>query len=200
MNATLTELQRAKKIVREGEEPCFVISVEEHKTGVEGQAKLFLSPLDYARQQEYLLNLRPLRDPHGESPFLIIFSGGRQLVRMSQIQATLGQRYNIVLPTATKVRKIGATLVALHVGVGGTATLVKRQLSHTAVTDEKYYQAIVGDTHSAQAFNTMEALRKSMVEGKPKSSGKDFREDSGKDSRESRKNSTKNSRKKSSKE
>ena len=70
----------------------------------------------------------------------------------------IGQRYNIILPKATKVRKVGATSVALNVGAGGIATLVKCQLSHTAVTDEKYYQAIVGNKHSAEAFSTMEAL------------------------------------------
>ena len=67
-------------------------------------------------------------------------------------------KYALVLPTATRVRKIGSTTVARNVGASAEASMITHQLSHTAKTDELQYQAIVGDTHSAQAFQSMEAL------------------------------------------
>lgn len=85
-------------------------------------------------------------------------SGPRQLSRMATLIKRLGSRYSLSLPTATRVRKIGSTTVALNVG-GADASVITRQQSHTAKTDELHYQAIVGDKHSAQAFHSMESLR-----------------------------------------
>ena len=42
--------------------------------------------------------------------------------------------YALVLPTATRVRKIGSTTVVLNVGVGAEASIITCQLSHTAKT------------------------------------------------------------------
>ena len=68
----------------------------------------------------------------------------KKLDRMARlIKHKLGNRYGLVLPTATRVRKIGSTTVALNVGGGADATMIHRQLSHTPKTDELHYQAIV---------------------------------------------------------
>ena len=66
-------------------------------------------------------------------------TGPKKLDRM----ARLGNRYGLVLPTATRVRKIGSTTVALNVWGRADATMIHRQLSHTPKTDELHYQAIV---------------------------------------------------------
>lgn len=87
-----------------------------------------------------------------DSPaFYALFHFGARIKR-------LGSRYSLSLPTVTRVRKIGSTTVTLNVG-GVDASMITRQLSHTAKTDELHYQAIVGYEHSAQAFRSMESLR-----------------------------------------
>ena len=74
-----------------------------------------------------------------------------------------GARYALVLPTATRVRKIGCTTVALNVGEGAEASMVTCQLSQI---DKLHYQAFVGDINSAQTFQSMEAFRKKeMIRG-----------------------------------
>lgn len=69
----------------------------------------------------------------------------------------LESRYALVLPTATRVRKIGSTTVALNVGEGAEASMITHQLSQI---DKLHYQAFVGDMNSAKAFQSMEAFRK----------------------------------------
>ena len=166
-NVTLDEFKAAKMVVKDGK-VVFIISVAEHKTGREGHAKLLLNTDDYNRLQQYVKSVRPLQDPNLSSKYMIVLSGHRQLDRMSARIKRLGSRYSLSLPTATRVRKIGSTTVALNVG-GADASVITRQLSHTAKTDELHYQAIVGDEHSAQAFHSMESLR---MGASPKSPGK----------------------------
>lgn len=93
-------------------------------------------------------------------PYMTVMSGPKELKRMARLIKRLESRYTLVLPTATRVRKIGSTTVALNVGEGAEASMITCQLSHTAKTDKLLYQAFVGNTHSAQAFQTMEAFRK----------------------------------------
>ena len=84
-------------------------------------------------------------------------SGPRQLERMARLIKRLESSYALVLPTATRVRKIGSTTVALNVGEGVEVSMVTRWLSQI---DKLHYQAFVGDINSAQAFQSMEAFRK----------------------------------------
>ena len=62
---------------------------------------------------------------------------------LSRIQS-VGTKYGLNLPSASRVRKIGATSVALNLGDSAQAHLVTRQMSHSVSTDAQYYQAIVG--------------------------------------------------------
>ena len=71
----------------------------------------------------------------------------------------LGTKYGLSLPSASRVRKIGATSVALHLGNSTQAHLVTMQMSHSVNTDAQYYQAIVGDSHAMSAFKSMTELR-----------------------------------------
>ena len=86
---------------------------------------------------------------------------------MVQQLKKLGSRYSLVLPTATRVRKIGATNVALNVGAGEESSMVHRQMSHTQTTSQLHYEAIVGDKHAACAFRTRETLRNSKAGNQP---------------------------------
>ena len=144
-----------------------IISVAEHKTGREGLAKLLLALDDYQHLQQYLKCVRPLQDPKHTMPYMLVMSGPKKLDRMARLIKRLESRYALVFPTATRVRKIGSTTVALNVGGGAEASMITRQLSHTAKTDELHYQVIGGVGHSARAFQTMEALRRKEMEKEP---------------------------------
>ena len=135
-----------------------IISVVEHKTSQEGHAKLLLSIDDYKWLQQYLKCVRPLQDPNRTEPYIIVMCRPKQMNRMTRLIKSLKLKYALVLPTATRVRKIGSTTVARNVGASAESSMITHQLSHTAKTDELQYQEIVGDIHSAQAFRSMEAL------------------------------------------
>ena len=51
-------------------------------------------------------------------------------------------------------------LGAIRLGYSSDAHLITCHISHSAVTELQYYQAIVGDRHSLHAYRSMEGLRK----------------------------------------
>lgn len=157
-NASLSEYQNAKTIVQDVK-TRYVMSVQQHKTSQEGYAKLVLEPLDHARICQYVHQIRPLQDPEGISTNLFIVSGGRPLSKLSSRLKALGGKYTLNLPSASRVRKIGATSVAMNLGNTAKAHLVTRNMSHSLNTNAEYYQAVVGDTHAVTAFETMSELR-----------------------------------------
>ena len=106
-----------------------------------------------------------MQDVHGLSPLLLLLCGAQPLSNLSSWVQELGARYDLVLPSATRVRKIGATEVAMRLGDTTDTHLVTRHLSHSAATETQYYQAIVRDTHSANAFELMEGLCKGKKKG-----------------------------------
>ena len=156
-NVTLDEFEQAKLLTK-GSPPVYLLSVREHKTAVEGYAKLILSTTDYARIVQYKSTVRPVQDVQC-SPLLFILCGAQPLSRLSTRIKRFGERHGRVLPSATRVRKIGATEVAMKMGDSADAHLVTRHMSHSAATETKYYQAIVGDKHSHRAYQLMEGLR-----------------------------------------
>ena len=91
-------------------------------------------------------------------------SGGRVLTNLSTRIKKLGEKYKLSLPSASRVRKIGATSVAMNIGDSSTAHIVTRQMSHSASTEANYYQAIVGDRHALSAYDTMTALREGLCD------------------------------------
>ena len=137
------EFEQAKLLTK-GSPPVYLLSVREHKTAVEGYAKLILSTTDYARIVQYKSTVRPVQDVQC-SPLLFILCGAQPLSRLSTRIKRFGERHGRVLPSATRVRKIGATEVAMKMGDSADAHLVTRHMSHSAATETKYYQAIVGD-------------------------------------------------------
>lgn len=169
-NATLREYETAKVMNQEVGKPLVVMSVERHKTSMEGFAKLVLEPLDHARLGQYIHLVRPLQDTQGKSNHLFLLSGSRPITKLSTKLKSLGVKYGLSLPTASRVRKIGATAVALNLGDSTKAHLVTRNMSHSVNTSAQYYQAIVGDSHAATAFETMSQLREDGSEVDAKSS------------------------------
>ena len=77
-----------------------------------------------------------------ESPLLFLLSGGRPINKLSSRLKAVDHRYGLDLPNASRVRKIGATSVAVNLDEK-EACLVTRQMSHSVATNAAYYQAIV---------------------------------------------------------
>lgn len=154
INATLPEYHASKVV-----QGITVIRVKEHKTGVTGSAKLMLTGTDSSRLKAYVCLIRPQCDPNGLSEKLLVFPGAKCIKNLNYKLQTLGRKYGLNVPTATKMRKIGATSVALNV-TGPKSTLVTRQLSHSIETDARFYQALESDQHAVAAFTTMETLRR----------------------------------------
>ena len=65
---------------------------------------------------------------------------------------------NISIPTATMVRKMGAT-AAIRNCDDATTKLISRQMSHHPTVGANYYEGIKGPTHAVEAFKKMEELR-----------------------------------------
>ena len=122
---------KAKRLSPEGEEQVVVISVSQHKTGVEWTAKLMLSNLDYTCLREYMVCIWPNQDGERTLENMLVLCGPRSLANLNQHVQALGKYYNLVLPTPTRIRKIGATTVTLNVGSWGDRDCVTRQLSHS---------------------------------------------------------------------
>ena len=115
---------------------------------------MVMDKIDQARTALYIRNLQNTSD----SPLLFLLSGGRPISKLSSRLKSVGLRYNLDLPNASRVRKIGATSVALNLD-DKEARLVTRQMSHSVATNAAYYQAIVGEQHAADAYRSMAELR-----------------------------------------
>jgi len=62
-----------------GGKDVYVPSVREHKTGVKGAAYLMLDETDWPQLKGYVEHVRPIMDPEGKSPHLLLFPGGKKL-------------------------------------------------------------------------------------------------------------------------
>ena len=149
VNATLDD----SKVTKNGS--LYIMSVEHHKTALEGVAKVVMDAVDHGRVVLYVDTIRNVQVDKTDTNNLFILTGGRPLGNLSSKIKSIGNR----LPSVTRVRKIGATSVALTLGQSPTANLVTRQMSHTINTEALHYQAIVGNEHAASAFTTMTQLR-----------------------------------------
>ena len=157
-NCTLEEYEQVK-VVKEKGEDVFVIRVKEHKTGIAGSAKLVMCEEDYDKLNQYVEAIRPHADQSGKCPYLFVLCGSKQLKNLQGLLNKLGKYYGFTTPTATRVRKIGATSVCNAFGDGPEKTRVSKQMSHSMQTHSRYYEATRGAKNAAQAFQTMEKLR-----------------------------------------
>ena len=156
-NCTLDEYNK-KETVQIDDNLVTVIRVMQHKTGQSGSAKLLLSQGDLSRLKSYVEVLRPHCDPNDQCQNLLVLPYGKKIGKLNNLLKSLGDKYGIKLPSATRVRKIGATSTVKNVS-GPSTSLVQRQLSHSSETDNRFYQAITGKDDAAKAFRIMETLR-----------------------------------------
>lgn len=126
-----------------------------------GSAKVVLNSADFSKVQAYATQIRPLlcASAPGEEPEkLLLLPGGDPIRHMTNHLKSLETKFRVKVPTATLVRKAGATATARKVG-GEAGVLIRQQLSHSSETDLRFYQALCGDSDAATAFTTMEQLR-----------------------------------------
>ncbi len=102
--------------------------------------------------------IRPQLDPTGTNPtFLLLRGGGKPITMGNKLLRKLEAEYNIKIPTATMVRKMGATISAQKITSARDRALIATQMSHTP---ERYYAATKEAQHAAKGFILMEELRK----------------------------------------
>ena len=126
-NCTIQEYRRGRWI-----KDTFVISVSDHKTGTVGTAKLLVEKHNFSKLQLYFDKIRPTIKSTENN--LLLRSNGNAIKSIQHYLRPLGAKYNINIPTATQIRKAGATAVVLECS-SKEGTLVSRQLSHSLTTD-----------------------------------------------------------------
>ena len=160
-NCTMEEFGRRRLVEDDSERKTIVIRVMKHKTALSGPAKLAVDFRHIEKLLTYVDVVRPILDPEGRSPLLLVRQGGISLTQTSRRIREMGKKLKFVTPTATRARTIGGTVT--HKKANGA-----EQLSHSREVHAKYYEAITSTSDAAKAFQVMERLRKGEVQDKPK--------------------------------
>ena len=63
-------------------EDVFVMSVQEHNTGVKGAARLMITSKNMLKLEGYVNHIRPLLDPRNKLNTLLVLDGPRQLTNI----------------------------------------------------------------------------------------------------------------------
>ena len=159
-NCTMTEYQARMIEANLDGSKSIIIRVKRHKTDRRGPADLVLAEQHYDKLQSYVDVVRPYIDPTNVCPFLFVRCGPKKVTQISNRVKSVGKRFDVEAPTATRVRKIGSTAVALQCGTSKDARLITQQMSHTSAVHERYYEMVGSSSHTASAFQVMERLRK----------------------------------------
>ena len=100
-------------------------------------------------------------------PVFVTLDGERRISNANYYIQKLGRHYNIDMPTATRMRKIGSTATVQSCSAA-ESTLLATHMGHSQPTQQIYYQAITACQHAASAHMLREKLRKEST--KPESS------------------------------
>ena len=150
-NITLSEIGAAKKIAN-----AYVITVADHKTGIGGVAHLTVSLELYEKMQDYISFVRPhIRNEDNINNVFIL--PGTKITKVSNIIRFMENELKIDIPSATEVRKIGATAVARQC-TEEEARIVCKQMSHDPRVAAQYYQAVRGANDAKAAFDTIKTV------------------------------------------
>lgn len=136
----------------------YVVNITNHKTGVGGVANLMFKDEVKQRVDDYLEYIRPhliLEDNQHDNLFLQ--TNGRPIYKVGHLTRYMESCLKIEIPSATEVRKMGATEAA-KTRTEEEVRIVARQMSHDPRTAAKYYQHIRGVKYAKQAFDTMESI------------------------------------------
>lgn len=151
VNLKLHQFHNALKV-----DDVYVASVLDHKTGIGGAAKLMFDAKLYGRMNEYLKYIRPaiVSYENKEVDNVFLMPDGSKVKNVNNLIRFMQNEINIDIPTATQVRKIGATAVARKC-TEDEARIVAKQMAHDSRVSAKYYQAVRGAGDAKQAFDTM---------------------------------------------
>ena len=147
------------------EDGVVVIKVLSHKTMRHGPAMLTITPVHKHKIDMYVRFIRPLMDPFGKSKKLVVLPGDKEVV-VNRLLRKLSTRYQVEVPTATKVRKAISTAATSECSEQEIATLSK-QLSHSMSTHKRYYEQTKAKKGAAEAYKITQSLKTSAVPSKP---------------------------------
>lgn len=135
-----------------------VVTITEHKTGVGGVARLFFNNELKPKLDKYIQFVRPLLLGDDDTiDKLFILPSGRSVYKIAALIRTMSAQLSLIIPTATDVRKMGATEAA-KTRSEAEVRLIAQQMSHDVRTSAKYYQHIRGPSIAKKAFDTMELI------------------------------------------
>lgn len=147
---TVAEFQAATHRDDDQGQSYHVVAVHHHKTATSsGPARLVMTSQDYRRMRKYLHRIRPHLDR--EDVLDNFLTSGPKPIANQPALLKLLKNYNIDLPTATKLRKIGATTAARTLSHSKMA-LVAKQMGHSLSTSWRYYQAMASNRDALKAF------------------------------------------------
>ena len=136
----------------------YIVSVFEHKTGVGGAARLMLNESLYDDIKKYIKLIRPCIEPEDEfNENVFLLPNGKKVMKLSNLIRFMESELNITIPSATEVRKIGATAVAKKC-TEGEARVVARQMAHDPRVSAQYYQAVRGVKDAKKAYDTLKEV------------------------------------------
>lgn len=144
-----------------------------------------MSGQDISVLRKFHTAIRPFLDPEEKCEYFLVLPGGKRITKSNYYMQKLGKKYGIDVPTATKVRKIGAT-AAISKCTAPQVALLSSQMGHSEQTERLYYRAITSKRHAAAAHVQREELRKAaqssadaerVTSGEPPSPSKHFTND-----------------------
>ena len=135
----------------------YIVSVSEHKTGIGGTAKLMFKADLKIKVEEYINYIRPSCLNFEESEYLFLLPNGEQVKKIYNLIRYMSNEIDIKLPSATTVRKGGATAAAASCSEHDVR-IVTRQLAHDPRVHNKYYECIRGKKQAKQAYDIMQSV------------------------------------------
>ncbi len=90
---------------------------------------------------------------------LLLQPRGKAITKVNQMLQLLHKEYGLAVPTATMVRKIGATVSARSVDSAASISGIANLMAHTLATSSQYYRANRGPHDAAATFQLLEELR-----------------------------------------
>lgn len=126
-----------------------IIAVKWHKTSTKGPANLMIAESQLEELMSYVNTVRPLLDPDNACPFVFVRDGPKQVTQISNRIKSLGSKFGVQAPTATRARKIGSTITAVECGTSVEARLIANQKSHSAEVHAKHYQHVGSTSHAS---------------------------------------------------
>ena len=153
VNATLDEYKQAK-LTTIGRCTYKTFYSRSHKTATTGRAKLTASKDLSSILEEYVAHLRPKL---AEGPLLFPNKDGHAIDHLSRHVVKLGNQYGINVPTATQSRHDAAT--AISSAGSAERSAVATMMSHSTVTQERYYMKNKGRQQAAEGYSLMESVR-----------------------------------------